>query len=68
MDVTTDRRFPVPSVERGSFHILWPSKEVDRPTDQKRIRWAAGDIAETRPPLSRWHPDFADAFKDWLTS
>jgi hypothetical protein len=24
--------------------------------------WAAGDIVENRPPLSRWHPDYADAF------
>jgi hypothetical protein len=24
--------------------------------------WAAGDIVENRPPLSRWHQDYADAF------
>ena len=27
------------------------------------MAWAIGDIIENRPPLSRWHPDFADAFK-----
>ncbi len=32
----------------------------------KRIRWAAGDIVENRPPLSRWHPDFAEAFAAFL--
>ena len=26
------------------------------------IAWAAGDIIENRPALSRWHPDFAEAF------
>jgi hypothetical protein len=31
--------------------------------DRKRILWAAGDIAENRPPLSRWHPDYIEKFK-----
>jgi len=48
------------------FYILCPDNEVDRATDAKRILWAAGDIAKNRPPLSRWHPDHADAFRDWL--
>ena len=54
------------SVERGDFYILCPDNEVDRRTDEKRILWAAGDIAENRPPLSRWHPDYAEPFKKWL--
>jgi hypothetical protein len=24
--------------------------------------WAMGDIVDNRPALSRWHPDYADAF------
>ena len=31
-------------------------------TDERRILWAAGDIVENRPALSRWHPDYAEAF------
>ncbi len=54
------------SLERADFYILCPDNEVDRKTDAKRILWAAGDLAENRPPLSRWHPDHADAFKAWL--
>ncbi len=54
------------SIERGDFYILCPDNEVDRRTDEKRIRWAAGDIADNRPPLSRWHPDYAESFKKWL--
>lgn len=54
------------SIGRGDFYILCPDNEVDRPTDERRIVWAAGDIAENRPPLSRWHPDFGDAFREWL--
>jgi NAD(P)-dependent dehydrogenase (short-subunit alcohol dehydrogenase family) len=53
------------SVDRGDFYILCPDNEVDRGTDEKRILWAAGDIIENRPPLSRWHPDFADKFQEW---
>ena len=30
--------------------------------DEKRIRWAAEDIVANRPALSRWHPDYKDAF------
>lgn len=54
------------SVNRGDFYILCPDNEVDRRTDEKRIRWAAGDIADNRPPLSRWHPDYVEPFKKWL--
>lgn len=54
------------SIGRGDFYILCPDNEVDRATDEKRIVWAAGDIAENRPPLSRWHPDYGDAFREWL--
>ena len=51
---------------RGDFYIICPDNEVDWETDRKRILWAAGDIAENRPPLSRWHPDHGLAFKEFL--
>jgi len=25
--------------------------------------WGAGDLAENRPALSRWHPEWKDAFE-----
>ena len=56
------------SVDRGDFYILCPDNEVDRGTDAKRIAWAASDIIENRPPLSRWHPEYADAFHAWMDS
>ena len=46
----------------GDFYILCPDNDVSRNLDEKRILWAAGDIVENRPALSRWHPDYADAF------
>ena len=45
---------------------MCPDNDVTRALDAKRVLWAAGDIAENRPPLSRWHPDYGDAFNDWL--
>jgi NAD(P)-dependent dehydrogenase (short-subunit alcohol dehydrogenase family) len=56
------------ALARDEFYILCPDNDVDRALDAKRIVWAAGDIAENRPPLSRWHPDHADAFKEWLNT
>ncbi|MCZ4091786.1 SDR family NAD(P)-dependent oxidoreductase [Sinorhizobium psoraleae] len=58
--------FMMDSLERGDFYILCPDNEVVRSTDEKRILWAAGDIVENRPALSRWHPDHGDAFKAFL--
>ena len=54
------------ALDSDDFYILCPDNDVDRRTDARRILWAAGDIVENRPPLSRWHPDYGDAFKDWL--
>ncbi|MBW9062927.1 SDR family NAD(P)-dependent oxidoreductase [Rhizobium herbae] len=59
--------FMMQSLENDDFYILCPDNDVERATDEKRILWAAGDIIENRPPLSRWHPDYADAFKAFLT-
>ena len=53
-------------LEAGEFYILCPDNDVPRALDEKRMAWAIGDIIENRPPLSRWHPDYADAFKAWL--
>ena len=50
------------SLERGDFYILCPDNDVSRELDEKRMAWAIGDIIENRPPLSRWHPDYAEAF------
>ena len=54
--------FFIDSLSRGDFYILCPDNDVDRATDEKRIAWAAGDIIENRPALSRWHPDFVADF------
>jgi NAD(P)-dependent dehydrogenase (short-subunit alcohol dehydrogenase family) len=58
--------FMMERLEAGDFYILCPDNEVTREMDERRILWAAGDIAENRPPLSRWHPDYGEAFKAFL--
>ena len=54
--------FMIEHLEAGDFYILCPDNDVPRSLDERRILWAAGDIVENRPALSRWHPDFAQAF------
>lgn len=54
--------FFIDSVNRGDFYILCPDNDVSRDVDEKRIAWAVGDVIENRPALSRWHPDYAEAF------
>jgi len=53
---------------KGDFYILCPDNEVTRAVDERRIAWAAGDIVENRPALSRWHPDYRQAFERFLNS
>jgi NAD(P)-dependent dehydrogenase (short-subunit alcohol dehydrogenase family) len=55
--------FLLAALDRGDFYIVCPDDEVTPAMDRKRILWAAGDIAENRPPLSRWHPDYIEKFK-----
>jgi NAD(P)-dependent dehydrogenase (short-subunit alcohol dehydrogenase family) len=54
--------FMIERIDAEDFYILCPDNDVPRHLDQRRMLWAAGDIVENRPPLSRWHPDFAEAF------
>jgi NAD(P)-dependent dehydrogenase (short-subunit alcohol dehydrogenase family) len=54
--------FMIEHVSAGDFYILCPDNDVPRSLDERRILWAASDIVENRPALSRWHPDYAEAF------
>ena len=51
-------------LRRGDFYILCPDNAVTREMDNRRIQWAADDLIENRPALSRWHPDYEKAFDD----
>src|ERR1700761_421313 len=58
--------FMIERINAGDFYILCPDNDVPRQLDERRMLWAAGDIVENRPPLSRWHPDYADAFAKFV--
>jgi NAD(P)-dependent dehydrogenase (short-subunit alcohol dehydrogenase family) len=56
----------IDGMNRGDFYILCPDNEVTREIDNRRILWAAQDITENRPALSRWHPEHKEAFEQFL--
>jgi NAD(P)-dependent dehydrogenase (short-subunit alcohol dehydrogenase family) len=58
--------FMLQSLSRGDFYILCPDNETPRAADERRMAWAIGDVIENRPALSRWHPDYKDAFEEFL--
>jgi NAD(P)-dependent dehydrogenase (short-subunit alcohol dehydrogenase family) len=58
--------FLVAKMSAGDFYILCPDNEVTRDMDERRILWTAHDIVDNRPPLSRWHPDYKNAFADYM--
>ena len=48
---------------KGDFYIICPDNEVTSSQDKARIQWAAEDLTQNRPALSRWDPEWADKFK-----
>ncbi|WP_441276620.1 SDR family NAD(P)-dependent oxidoreductase [Tardiphaga sp. 172_B4_N1_3] len=58
--------FMMQRLEASDFYILCPDNDVPRALDARRMLWAIGDVVENRPALSRWHPDYADAFADFV--
>lgn len=66
LDARADRRLhDALSRARRLLHPL-PRRRGRSRLDVAPIRWTAGDLTENRPALSRWHPDFAEAFKATL--
>jgi NAD(P)-dependent dehydrogenase (short-subunit alcohol dehydrogenase family) len=58
--------FLLASMAAGNFYILCQDNDVTRDMDERRILWAAKDIIENRPALSRWHPDYKAAFAEFM--
>ncbi len=58
--------FMLERLAAGDFYILCPDNDVTREIDNARIAWSSQDITQNRPPLSRWHPDWKDAFADYM--
>ena len=58
--------FMLVAMAAGDFYLLCPDNDVTRAMDERRILWAAEDIIKNRPALSRWHPDFKEAFAEFM--
>jgi NAD(P)-dependent dehydrogenase (short-subunit alcohol dehydrogenase family) len=53
-------------LERDAFWIVCPDGETTPEMDSKRVLWNALDIIRGRPALSRWHPDYKEAFAAFM--
>ena len=53
-------------LKENAFYIICPDNEVSQEMDQKRIEWAAHDLIDGRPPLSRWHKDYQADFNEFM--
>ncbi|KAG9089351.1 hypothetical protein FRC06_001590 [Ceratobasidium sp. 370] len=53
-------------VRDGEFYIICPDNETSEDLDRLRIRWAADDLVERRPALSRWHPLYKPLFEEYV--
>ncbi|KDR82432.1 hypothetical protein GALMADRAFT_57076 [Galerina marginata CBS 339.88] len=53
-------------VREGVFYVLVPDNETRREVDQLRIMWAASDVAEGRPALSRWDPNWKALYEEYV--
>lgn len=58
--------FMLERVAEGSFYILCPDNDVSHALDARRIQWAADDIIQNRPALSRWHPEYKEKFAEYV--
>jgi NAD(P)-dependent dehydrogenase (short-subunit alcohol dehydrogenase family) len=58
--------FMLERIAAGDFYIICPDNETTPEIDAKRFLWHAQDMVQNRPALSRWHPDWKDAFARYM--
>lgn len=54
------------ALARDDFWVICPDDETSSEMDKKRLLWNALDPILDRPALSRWHPDYKDAFAEFM--
>jgi len=59
-------QYMLDKVRCGDFYILVPDNDTKREVDQLRIMWAAADIAEGRPALSRWDVRYKALYEEYM--
>ena len=50
----------------GQFYVVCPDNDVSEDLDRRRVLWAAGDLVEGRPPLSRWREDWKERAQEGI--
>lgn len=60
--------YMIEQLDMGRFYIVCPDNDVSRTMDDLRMTWTMQDITHNRPPLSRWHPDYQEEYKQYTTS
>ena len=58
--------FMINALSQQHFYILCPDNETPRALDERRIQWNVDDIIHNRPALSRWHPEFAKHYDEFI--
>ena len=58
--------FLLEGMAAGDFYILCPDNMVTREVDNRRMAWAMDDLIQGRAALSRWRPEFKDAFDAFM--
>ncbi|MEM1433040.1 MAG: SDR family NAD(P)-dependent oxidoreductase [Pseudomonadota bacterium] len=58
--------FMLDALERNDFYIICPDNDTPRELDNARMQWSADDLIQNRPALSRWHPEYADAYEQFV--
>ena len=56
----------IEGMSAGDFYIFCQDNEVTREMDQRQMQWAADDLIQNRPALSRWHPDWREKFAGFM--
>ena len=58
--------FLMQSIDRGDFYVLCPDNDTPRELDEKRIQWNTDDLIKNRSALSRWDPNYKDAYEAFV--
>jgi NAD(P)-dependent dehydrogenase (short-subunit alcohol dehydrogenase family) len=55
-------------LNEGDFYVICPDNETPPAVDKARMQWTMDDIIHGRPALSRWSPEYAARFDDFVMS
>jgi len=50
-------------LKQDKFYIFCPDNEYTEELIKKQIQWTTDDLIKDRPPLTRWHADYKEAFQ-----